>query len=80
MPASSLKHTTGFGDMQILGLAGPNRGEGLIWGAGATLKLPTAGSGCLGQGKYQAGPAAMLRLIPRTKTIAASSQAFHPLG
>jgi len=59
-PARSLKHTTGFGDMQILGLAGPNRGEGLIWGAGATLKLPTAGNDLLGQGKYQAGPAAML--------------------
>ena len=59
-PAHSVKHTTGFGDMQILGLAGPNRGEGLIWGAGATLKLPTAGNELLGQGKYQAGPAAML--------------------
>ena len=59
-PAQSVKHTTGFGDIQILGLAGPNRGEGLIWGAGATLKLPTAGNDLLGQGKYQAGPAAML--------------------
>ena len=59
-PNRSVGHTTGFGDLQILGLAGPNRGEGLIWGAGATLKLPTAGNDLLGQGKYQAGPAAML--------------------
>lgn len=59
-PARSVKHTTGFGDMQILGLAGPNRGDGLTWGAGVTLKLPTAGNDLLGEGKYQAGPAAML--------------------
>ena len=59
-PRSSYEHMTGFGDMQLLLLAGPNDGEGLVWGAGATFKFPTASDDILGQGKYQAGPAAML--------------------
>jgi len=31
-----------------------------VWGAGATFKFPTASDPVLGQGKYQAGPAAMV--------------------
>ena len=53
-------YETGLGDIQLLTLAGPNHGEGLVWGAGATFKFPTASEDVLGQGKYQAGPAAML--------------------
>ena len=53
-------HETGLGDIQLLTLAGPNRGQGLVWGAGATFKFPSASEDELGQGKYQAGPAAML--------------------
>jgi len=53
-------HETGFGDIQMLTLFGPNRMDGLVWGAGATFKFPTASDDTLGSDKYQAGPAAML--------------------
>ena len=53
-------HTTGFGDLQLLTLLGPGKASGWVWGAGATFKFPTASDPSLGQGKYQAGPAAML--------------------
>ena len=51
---------TGFGDIQLLSMMGPNRKSGVVWGAGATFKFPTASDDALGSGKYQAGPAAML--------------------
>ncbi len=53
-------HKSGLGDIQLLVLAGPNRGEGPVWGAGASFIFPTASDDALGQGKYQAGPALML--------------------
>lgn len=53
-------HETGFGDIQLLSLLGPNRIDGIVWGAGATFKFPTASKDLLGSGKYQAGPAVML--------------------
>ena len=53
-------HETGFGDIQLLSLLGPNRIDGVVWGAGLTFKFPTASKDVLGSGKYQAGPAAML--------------------
>jgi len=58
-------HTTGFGDLQILTLVGPDKANGWVWGAGATFKFPTASDPVLGQGKYQAGPAAMLLKMGR---------------
>lgn len=59
-PRRSSSHDTGLGDIQLLTLAGPNRAEGMVWGAGLTLKFPSATEDTLGQGKYQAGPALML--------------------
>jgi len=53
-------HTSGLGDIQLLTLIGPGRADGWVWGAGATFKFPTASDSVNGQGKYQAGPAAML--------------------
>jgi hypothetical protein len=41
-------------------LIGPDKADGWVWGAGATFKFPTASDPVNGQGKYQAGPAAML--------------------
>ena len=55
----SKSHKTGYGDTQLLLLAGPNTGEGFVWGLGASFIFPTATDDILGQGKYQAGPAAM---------------------
>ena len=53
------KIDSGLGDIQLLTLMGPNKGEELVWGAGLTFKFPLASKVTAGQGKYQAGPAAM---------------------
>ena len=58
-------HTTGLGDIQLLTLVGPDKADGWVWGAGATFKFPTASDPVLGQGQYQAGPAAMLLKMGR---------------
>jgi hypothetical protein len=50
---------TGLGDIQLLTLMGPNKGDGLVWGGGATFKFPTASKDTAGEGKLQVGPAAM---------------------
>lgn len=59
-PRESSSHKSGLGDIQLLALAGPNTGDGLVWGAGASFIFDTATDDVLGQGKYQAGPAAMI--------------------
>jgi hypothetical protein len=73
-PRESYEHMTGFGDMQLLLLAGPNSGKGLVWGAGATFKFPTATDDNLGNGKYQAGPAAMLFHMGKPWTVGLLAQ------
>jgi hypothetical protein len=55
----------GFGDIQLFVAYGPDKSTGIVWGVGATFKFPTASSEVLGQGKYQAGPAAMLFYFKR---------------
>lgn len=55
--------TSGFGDTILLTLLGPNREDGLIWGAGMSQIFPTAGSDVLGFGKWAAGPAALIARI-----------------
>lgn len=53
------KHTTGFGDIQMLSLIGPDKSKGFVWGLGSTMKFPTASSDLIGAGKWQAGPSVM---------------------
>ena len=53
------KIDTGLGDIQLLTLLGPNVGEGMLWGGGATFKFDTASKDSAGQGKFQLGPAVM---------------------
>ncbi len=67
--SSSNGHVTGFGDMQIMSLLGPDKADGNMMGAGATFKFPTATDDVLGEVKYQAGPAAMLFYLGRPWTI-----------
>jgi len=62
-------HKTGFGDIQLMTLLGPNRKSGIVWGAGGTFKFPTASDDVLGQDKYQAGPALMLFRMQKPLTI-----------
>lgn len=61
-------HTTGFGDLGYIGLFGPRHppriAEGnLIWALGPTFLFPTATEPVLGQGKWQAGPSAVLAYL-----------------
>lgn len=53
-------HETGFGDMQLFALVGPDRADGWVWGVGSTFIFPTANEDLLGAGQWQAGPAAMV--------------------
>lgn len=70
----SHEHVTGLGDIQLLTLAGPNSGKGVVWGAGATFRFPTASKDELGQGKYQAGPAAMIFYMGKPWTLGLLAQ------
>jgi hypothetical protein len=56
----SSEHKTGLGDIQLFSVIGPSREDGWVWGGGATFIFPTATDDILGQGKFQAGPAALL--------------------
>lgn len=54
----------GIGDITLMSLLSPQKppkiGNGsLVWGVGPTVILPTAAPSDLGQGQYQAGPAAV---------------------
>lgn len=54
-----LGRTNGLGDTVLLTLAGPRSDDGWILAGGATQIFPTATEDVLGQGKWQAGPAAL---------------------
>jgi hypothetical protein len=66
--------TTGFGDIEMFTLFGPNRVDGVVWGIGSTFRFPTATSDRLGQGKYQAGPAAMFLYLGERWTLGTVTQ------
>ena len=55
-----LGRTTGLGDTVLLTLAGPRSDDGWILAGGATQIFPTATDDVLGQGRWQAGPAALV--------------------
>lgn len=59
-PGEGWEKTSGFGDLAVVSLLSPAKlKDGLIWGVGPTFIFPTATNDALGQGKYQAGPAAV---------------------
>jgi hypothetical protein len=59
-PGKGWHDESGFGDVSLVSLLSPaNLTSGLIWGVGPTFIFPTASDNTLGQGKYQAGPAAV---------------------
>lgn len=71
---NSAGRTTGFGDLTYVGLLSPKKpdkiGDGLfVWGIGPTFIFPTASEDVLGQGKYQAGPAAVAAYIGKKWTL-----------
>jgi hypothetical protein len=65
---------TGFGDVQMLTLFGPNRKDGVVWGLGGTFKFPTASDDALGQDKWQAGPGGMYFWLGRPWVVGVLAQ------
>jgi len=62
-------YTSGFGDMQVFSLFGPDKKDGLIWGLGLTFVFPTASTEFLGKQRFQMGPAIMLLSISKKWTL-----------
>jgi hypothetical protein len=67
-------HITGLGDIQLFTAFGPDKKTGNIWGIGATFVFPTATDDILGQGKFQAGPAAMYFILGKIWTLGTLAQ------
>jgi hypothetical protein len=59
---------SGFGDIQLGGVLAPQRLSGFVWGIGPTFVFPSASDDALGQGKWQAGPAALAGYVGRSWT------------
>ena len=59
---------SGFGDIQLGGVLAPQRRSGFVWGIGPTFVFPSASDDALGQGKWQAGPAALAGYVGRSWT------------
>lgn len=73
-------YETGFGDMQVFSLYGPDKKDGVIWGAGLTFIFPTASSETLGSGKVSMGPALMVLSITKKWTIGGIIQQWNSIG
>ena len=59
-PGEGWDEKSGLGDIALVSLLSPAKvSSGVIWGAGPTFIFPSATNDALGQGKYQAGPAAV---------------------
>lgn len=71
---SVVEHKTGLGDIQLFTAIGPNLSDGIVWGAGVTFIFPTASEYTLGQGKWQAGPAALFFYLGRPWTLGVFAQ------
>jgi len=70
--------TTGLGDVQFVGLLTVKQSWGR-WGLGPTLVFPTATSDSLGQGKWQAGPAAAF-MVTAIKNLQAGAVLQNPIS
>ncbi len=68
---------SGLGDIQLAAFYGPNRVDGVVWGAGATFKFPTATDDLLGEDKWQAGPALLLFKFTKTWTVGILAQHWN---
>jgi len=59
-PGEGWEDKSGLGDIALVSLLSPAKlSSGFIWGVGPTFIFPTATNDALGQGQYQAGPAAV---------------------
>ena len=65
---------SGFGDIQLGSALAPNKPYGFVWGLGPTFIFPSASDDALGQGKWQAGPAAVAGYLGKQWTAYALAQ------
>jgi hypothetical protein len=72
--SGSSRRSSGFGDIQLSSVFAPNTLYGFVWGLGPTFIFPSASNDDLGQGKWQAGPAAVAGYLGRRWTISALAQ------
>ena len=78
----SIERTTSFGDtvlMELLSLSPKISGNWLL-GFGPTFIFPTAGSDYAGQGKWQAGPAALVGYLSQKWMVGALYQNWASFG
>ena len=71
---------SGFGDMQVFSLYGPDKKDGLVWAVGLTFAFPTASSDYLGSGKYQMGPAVMILSMGEKWVLGSIIQHWNSIG
>ncbi len=75
-----IQYAFGFGDTIWASLLALNKAEGWIYGLGVTLQAPTASSNRLGQGVWQAGPAAGLFYVSKQFVAGLFPQHWHSVG
>jgi hypothetical protein len=66
--------SSGLGDIQLGAVLAPTRRSGWLWGIGPTFVFPSASDDALGQGKWQAGPAAVAGYMGKKWTAYAIAQ------
>jgi hypothetical protein len=71
---------TGFGDITLLELISPAHAGNWILGAGPTFIFPTASGKELGQGKWQAGPAAVVGYLTKRFIVGVFPQQWWSIG
>ena len=63
-PAPGIESAFGLGDINPTVFLSPKNSGKLIWGVGPTMTFPTASDSLLGNGKWSAGPALVVLMMP----------------
>ena len=71
---------TGFGDTILLEMLSPENSGPWLLGAGPTFIFPTASSRYTGQGKWQAGPAALVGYLSKEYILGVFPQQWWSMG
>lgn len=71
---------TGFGDIRFVDIAVFHVGRSVIWGVGPALVFPTASARTTGLGKWQAGPAVAVALVPERWLVGVLAQNLISFG
>jgi hypothetical protein len=74
------ERTAGLGDMVLLELLSPANAGNWILGAGPTFIFPTATSKFTGQGKWQAGPGAVVGYLTKDFILGVFPQQWFSIG